>query len=169
MLGDDGVGPYVVRLLDALYTFGENVEIADLGTPALDLTHRISGVDTVILVDSVVSQDAPGTIQLYRESDIFAGNLSQRLDPHSPALSECLMAAELLGCTPESVLIVGIVDKSYQPGQALSAAVQRAVGVATEEVLEELTLRGFDFERRLVAQKPGIWWCEAELGGIAAC
>src|SRR5271165_3465619 len=43
LLGDDGVGPYVVRLLESQYSFGNNVELADLGTPALDLTHQIVG------------------------------------------------------------------------------------------------------------------------------
>jgi hydrogenase maturation protease len=168
LLGDDGVGPYVVRLLEALYTFGANVEIADLGTPALDLTHRISGTDTVILVDSVASGNPPGTVQLYHESDIVQRNPSQRLDPHSPALSECFMAAELLGCAPENVLLVGIVGKSYEPGQELSASVQSAVAAAIKAILGELTRCGFDFEKRLIAQRPGIWWCEAELGSIAA-
>jgi hydrogenase maturation protease len=168
LLGDDGVGPYVVRMLDALYRFGANVEIADLGTPALDLTHRISAVDTVILVDAVASPDQPGSIPLYRKSEILEENPSERLDPHSPALSECLMAAEMLGCAPKNVLLVGIVGKSYEPGQGLSAAVQRSIGTASEAVLEELARRGFDYEKRLIAQKPGIWWCEAELGSTAA-
>ncbi len=63
LLGDDGIGPYVVRLLDSMYAFDErvdenvdeNVEIADLGTPALDLTHQIVGLHALILVDSVAS------------------------------------------------------------------------------------------------------------------
>jgi hydrogenase maturation protease len=169
LLADDGVGPYVVRLLEALYTFGENVEVVDLGTPALDLTYRISGVDTLILVDSVAGQDAPGSIQLYRKADIVEQNPSQRLDPHSPALSECVMATELLGCAPENVLLVGIVGKSYEPGEELSTAVQQAIGAAIETILQELALRGFDFEKRAVAQKAGIWWCEAELGSVAPC
>lgn len=169
LLGDDGVGPYVASLLDALYSFGENVEIADLGTPALDLTHRISGLDTVILIDSVASHDLPGSIQLNSKSDILAEKPLPRLDPHSPVLSECLMAAELLGCAPENVLLVGIVGKSYEPGQVLSPGVQRSIGAAIEAVLNELTRRGFDFEKRLIAQKPGVWWCEVELGSIAAC
>jgi len=169
LLGDDGAGPYVVHLLDALYTFPQNVEIVDLGTPALDLTHRISGVDTVILVDSVASEDAPGSIQLYRKSDILQEIPSARLDPHSPALSECLMAAELLGCAPENVLLVGIVGKSYEPGQESSAPVRSVVGAAIRAILEELARRGFDFEKRIVAQTPGIWWCEAELGKLATC
>lgn len=169
LLGDDGVGPYVVRLLEALYTFGENVEIADLGTPALDLTQRISGMDTVILVDCVASKDAAGKISLYRKSEIMEETASQRVDPHSPALSECLWATELLGCGPENVLLVGIVGKSFEPGQQLSAAVQRSVGAAIEAILQELKQRGFDFEKRVIARKPGIWWCDAEVGSIPAC
>lgn len=167
LLGDDAVGPYVVRLLEALYAVGEEVEIADLGTPALDLMHRISGVDTVILVDSVASQDAAGTVLLYRKHDMVEETPSQRLDPHSPALSECLLAAELLGCAPAHVLLVGVVGRSYEPGAGLSAAVQQALGRVMEAVLHELKQHGFGFKRRTIAQKPGIWWCEAELGSVA--
>jgi hydrogenase maturation protease len=169
LLGDDGVGPYVVRVLEALYRFGDNVEIADLGTPALDLTQRISGMDAVILVDCVASQDAAGTIGLYRKSEILEETPSQRLDPHSPTLSECLWASELLGCSPKNMLLVGIVGKSYEPGQQLSTAVQRSVAAAIEAILQELQERGFDFEKRVIAQKPGIWWCNAEGGSITAC
>ena len=57
LLGDDGLGPYVIRLLESQYDFGEDVEVADLGTPALDLTHRIAGRQGVILVDCIASED----------------------------------------------------------------------------------------------------------------
>jgi hypothetical protein len=59
LVGDDAVGPYVVRLLESQYSFPDNVEIADLGTPALDLTHRIAGLRAVILVDCVASNEHP--------------------------------------------------------------------------------------------------------------
>ena len=45
LLGDDGIGPYVVRMLEANYAFDEGVEIEDLGTPALDLIDHIAGLD----------------------------------------------------------------------------------------------------------------------------
>jgi hydrogenase maturation protease len=62
LLGDDGVGPYVVRLLESRYDFDESVAIADLGTPALDLTHQIVGLRCLILVDSVTSDEPAGTL-----------------------------------------------------------------------------------------------------------
>jgi len=54
LLGDDGVGPYGARLLAARYEFDDGVEVADLGTPALDLIDQISGKDAVILIDSII-------------------------------------------------------------------------------------------------------------------
>lgn len=158
LLGDDGVGPYVVRLLESQYTFADNVKLVDLGTPALDLTHQIVGLDAVILVDSVASDDPPGTIALYRKEDIVREAPAERLDPHSPALSECLMTAEMLGAAPLHVLLVGVVGERYEPGSPLSAAVQQSVAQAMKAVLGELERLGFGFQKRLTPNEPGIWW-----------
>src|SRR5579863_4893745 len=160
LLGDDGVGPYVLHLLESQYTFGDNVRLVDLGTPALDLTHQIVGLDAVILVDSVTSDDPPGTITLYRKEDIVREVPTERLDPHSPALSECLLTAEMLGASPKQVLLVGIAGKTYEPGNPLSAAVQGSVAKAIQAVLEELQRLGFEYQKRLLPNEPGIWWGE---------
>lgn len=166
LLGDDSVGPYVVRLLESMYAFDEDVEIADLGTPALDLTHRIVGLHSLILVDSAtssdVSDDEPaGTIQFYRKEDILRETPAQRVDPHSPALSECLMTAEMLGAGPEHVLLVGIVGKCLEPGEPLSAAVRESVEPAIDAILQELQRLGFAFRKKASPDEPGIWWSDA--------
>jgi hydrogenase maturation protease len=158
LLGDDGVGPYVVQLLLSRYTFPENIEVVDLGTPALDLTHRIVGRHALILVDSVVSDAEPGTIVLYRKEDILRVAPAQRLDPHSPALSECLLAAEMLGATPDNVWLIGIVGESYEPGHRFSDVVQQAADKAIDAILDELTRAGFLFERKSAPDEPAIWW-----------
>ncbi len=160
LLGDDGVGPYVVHRLESEYTFAENVEVADLGTPALDLTHRIVGRDTVILIDSVSTDDPVGTVLLFRKDDILAVKPAQRLDPHSPALSECLLAAEMLGAMPENVLLVGIVSQHFEPGRAMSQPVSLAVEKAIAVLLAELKQLSFAFEKRSQPLEPRIWWAE---------
>lgn len=158
LLGDDGVGPYVVRVLESQYDFGGEIELEDLGTPALDLTHRIVGLRSLILVDSVASEAAGGTVVLYRKADILRVAPAERLDPHSPALSECLLAAEMLGAPPEHVLLVGIVGASYEPGQPLSAAVRDSVAQAIEEIVSELRQLGYSVQKKLSASMPEIWW-----------
>ncbi len=160
LLGDDGVGPYVLRILESMYSFEEGIELADLGTPALDLTHQIVGLKALILVDAVASDDCPGTLTLYRKEDILREAPEQRLDPHSPALSECLLTAAMLGAMPEHVLLVGITGKCYEPGHPLSAAVRQSVGPAMDAILQELLQLGFGFQRKLSPDEPGIWWSD---------
>ena len=162
LLGDDGVGPYVVKILESTYAFNDSVEIADLGTPALDLTHQIVGLEALILVDSVASDDPAGTLVLYRKEEILREIPAQRLDPHSPALSECLMTAAMLGAMPTHVLLVGIAGKCYEPGHPLSAAVRQSVGSAIGAILKELKRLDFTFQKKASPDEPGIWWSDHE-------
>jgi hydrogenase maturation protease len=167
LLGDDGFGPYVVQLLDSLYSFAGNVEIADLGTPALDLTHRIVGLDLLILVDSIAASHPPGTLLVYNKEDILRAAPAQRFDPHSPALSECLMTADMLGASPTHVLLVGVVGKNYESGLELSAPVCSAVEPAVNTILDELKRMGFACEKKSSPSEHFTWW-GAQLEEITA-
>lgn len=161
LLGDDGVGPYVLKLLESQYSFGDNVELADVGTPALDFTHRVVGVEAVILVDCIDSSAyAPGTVLLYSKEDILGAMPAQRLDPHSPALSECLLAAEMLGASPQRVQLIGVVGQSFDPGCELSFPVRRAVEKVIASILSELSRLGFPAQKRIAPLEPAIWWME---------
>ena len=161
LLGDDAVGPYVLRLLESQYEFEPGVDLVDLGTPALDLTHQILGLRALILIDSVASDDPPGTVVLYRKEDILAIAPAERIDPHSPALSECLLTAEMLGGSPEYVLLVGIVGAEYEAGRRLSEAVQAAVEPAIEAVVSELSKLGYSCQKKAAGDPAGIWWAES--------
>ena len=164
LLGDDGVGPYVVRLLTAYYDFEDGVEIVDLGTPALDLIDQFSGKDAVILIDCIQSDGAePGSVMLYRKEDVLRHQPQVRMDPHSPALVENLLSAELFGMSPRELLLVGIVGESYAPGCSLSATVNAAVPQAFGEILRELDRVGVKYTRREEAIDPQIWWASADL------
>lgn len=158
LLGDDGVGPYVIGMLDAGYRFDDFVTIADLGTPGLDLVAHLSGIDVLILVDSVVNQAEPGTITLYRRCDIMQhGPAPVRMDPHSPALSESLLIAELAGEGPKEILLIGITCEQYEVGAELSESVRGAAAHAVEEVLAELDRLGISYSS-LRTDPFTAWW-----------
>src|SRR5579862_4654778 len=136
LLGDDGVGPYVAGVLEAGYLFDENVTVADLGTPGLDLVAHLSGIDALILIDSVSNNASAGTVTLYRKEDILRhGPAPVRMDPHSPALSESLLIAELAGEGPQEILLIGITGEQYEVGTSLSEAARNAAAAAVVEVL----------------------------------
>jgi hydrogenase maturation protease len=161
LLGDDGVGPYIARLLAAHYEFEEGVEVADLGTPALDLIDQLTANDAVILIDSVkvdATEAAPGTVLLYRKEDIMRHRPAVRMDPHSPALVDALLSAELFGVAPADVLLVGINGASYEPSCSLSQPVKASLEEAIAEILHELDRLGVEYRRREYPAALEIWW-----------
>jgi hydrogenase maturation protease len=163
LLGDDGVGPYVARLLAANYEFGEGVEVLDLGTPALDLIDHFTTNDAVVLIDSVAPDNdaadaAPGTVALYRKADIMRHRPAMRMDPHSPALVDAMLSAELFGVAPADVLLVGIRAESFEPSCNLSHPVKASLERVTAEVLLELDRLGVTYQRRQQPAELGIWW-----------
>ncbi len=158
LLGDDGVGPYVAGMLEAGFRFDESVTVADLGTPGLDLVAHLSGIDAIILIDSVKNDAPPGTVTLYRKEDILRhGPAPVRMDPHSPALSESMLIAELAGEGPEEILLIGITGEQYEVGTELSDAARQAATKAVKEVLHELERLNTSY-CKLRAEPFSAWW-----------
>lgn len=158
LLGDDGFGPHVVQVLLAGWDFEPDVAVHDLGTPGLDLAPWIHGVEALILVDAVRSEASPGTLRLYRRDDILSHPPGPRVSPHDPGLHEALLAAELAGCGPREVLLVGVVPQSCALGPGLSAPVRSAVAAACEAVIAELHRLGRPATRRRRPGQPDLWW-----------
>lgn len=163
LYADDGVGPYAVRMLSARYRFDSSVEVADLGTPGLDLVDYLAERDAVILVDSVKSQQAPGAIQLYRKPEILQGCVSLRTGPHAPSLTETLFTMELLGTAPAAILLIGVAGSVYETCCSLSAPVEMAVDSVINMILRELTHSGISCEPRQSDTEPDIWWKRSRL------
>jgi hydrogenase maturation protease len=158
LLGDDGVGPFVAGMLEAGYSFEEGVTVADLGTPGLDLVAHLSGIDALILIDSVANGAAPGTVTLYRKEDILRhGPAPVRMDPHSPVLSESLLIAELTGEGPQDILLIGITGEQYEVGAKLSETARQAASNAVMEVLGELERLNVSYSK-LHAEQFSAWW-----------
>lgn len=158
LLGDDGVGPFVSQWLNARYSFPEGVEVEDLGTPALDFIDRIVGLDALIVVDAVNNDQPAGTITLYRREDLLRNAPGIRMDTHSPALTESLLAAEVFfGLPPKEVLLIGISGESYQADCTLSEAVRATVPATVTAVLEELTRLGVVYSAKQAANPPSTW------------
>jgi hydrogenase maturation protease len=158
LMGDDGLGPSVVRLLEARYTFSDDVEIVDAGTPGLDFTPFLSDAHAVVIVDTVQSDVPPGTIRLYRGDEIFQGPPPDRTNPHQPGLREALMAAELTDSRPEEVVLVGVVPSSTETGTALSETLRARLDEVIGAVVDELDRLGGRPVEREVPLEPDLWW-----------
>jgi hydrogenase maturation protease len=168
LMGDDGIGPFVVRILEARYEFPPNVVLHDLGTPGLGITSFFADYDVIILIDAVSAKAQPGSIRLYRKEQILRTPVPQRISPHDPALVESLLFAEFSGMCPAEVLLVGIVPKSIELGCALTDEVRAAVVPVLSAVFAELRRLHAEPVLRAQQQVPSIWWQEKVVSEGAA-
>lgn len=165
LMGDDGIGPYVIEALSAAYRFPAGVSLLDLGTPGLDLAPFLLGADAVVVIDSVLSEGTPGSLRQYRRDAILAHAPRHRLGPHDPGFKQTLLTLDFAGCAPKEVLLVGIVPQGTEQGAGLSPAVQEAVPLAVAAVVTELRRLGSD---PVALPSPGVvspWWERVAPGG----
>jgi len=70
LMGDDGIGPFIVKILEARYEFPPDVILHDLGTPGLGITSFFADYDAVILLDAVSANAPAGEVRLYRKDQL---------------------------------------------------------------------------------------------------
>ena len=84
------------------------------------------------------------------------------MDPHSPALGESLLAADLFGSSPVEVLLVGVTGECYNAGCELSPAVKNALQNAVNVVLEELERLNEAYSVKSNTSVIDVWWSRQE-------
>jgi hydrogenase maturation protease len=168
LMGDDGVGPAVLRAFDEQYVVGPAVSIVDLGTPGLDLSPWLADVDRVILVDAVQAPLPPGSVRLYLKHDLLQEMPTVRTSPHDPGVRETLLALEFAGRAPREVTLIGVVPARAAMSLDLSPEVASAIPAAVRAVVEALERFGVDVQSRPHPLRHVPWWARAAAAGNPA-
>jgi hydrogenase maturation protease len=158
LTGDDAIGPWVVKVLEARYTIPDDVMVMDAGTPGYDLTAIIAGLEGVILVDAVRAKATPGELRVYDKPQLLAKAPVLAMSPHEPGVREALLNADFQGVCPPVVKLVGVVPSDLRLRTALSPAVDAAVPGALDAVVKELAALGVRLEPRAEPRAPDLWW-----------
>jgi hydrogenase maturation protease len=165
LMGDDGLGPAVTRAFEAEYDVHPDVEVVDLGTPGLDLLPWLADADRVILVDTVKSDRAPGSVIVYDKADIMRHAPMQRIGPHDPGVKDALFALEFAGRAPREVVLIFNVPETTEMSLELSSAVQAAIPTVLEHLVRALERAGFTLRRRHRADIAVRPWHAARCAG----
>jgi len=136
-MSDDGVGVKVVQRLRENYRFPPEVTVVDGGTLGLDLLPMLEGVDKLLVVDAVETGEAPGTIVRLSGAEIPIV-LKTKLSPHQMGLQDLLLVAELVGCLPREMVLLGIQPERITMGLELSPALAAQFDILVNKVLLEL-------------------------------
>ena len=135
LMGDDGVGTHVARLL-AGRDMGENVSVVEGGVAGMALVPHFVESHAVVVVDAIAAGDEPGSV--YRLSAEDAGLTGLRSNTsHGLSLPSVLFAARMQGADPH-VVIYGIEIADITQGfETLSPGVAAALPDVVEMVAEE--------------------------------
>ncbi len=164
LLGDDGVGPCVVRLLEERLGHVDDVEIVDCGTAGLDVSGAVLDREVVIFVDAIDAPGDPGTIVRLEGDAIRSGGATgPRVSPHEPGIRDSLALAELVDRAPSTVVLIGVVPENTEMGTALTPAVADAVGPAANAVVTELERLGRPVSSIREARVAGFFGAAAEV------
>jgi hydrogenase maturation protease len=158
LLQDDGFGPQAIAHLESEYEFGSDVELLDLGTPALDFIDYLVGRKLLILLDALSCGGGPGEVLVYDQAQLRQHVPGMRLSAHQPCLEETLFAAETASIGLKEVWLVGVVGSNFNVGTELGPCVSRAMPKALETVCEMLLGRDVSVRRRTTPLSQRAWW-----------
>jgi hydrogenase maturation protease len=151
LLGDDGLGAAAVARLRDRYQSPDNVQVLDGGTLGLSLLPWVEQADTVILVDAIRTDQAPGTF-VRLDGDEVAPAVATRLSPHQVGVSDLLDGARWRERYPTEVVLLGLVPASMELAVGLSAQVAPALERLVDRIAEEAASLGFVFRAKNAAE-----------------
>ena len=141
MAGDDALGAWAINHFDTNQSGG--VEVIDAGLSGWNLLDLMDGAKAVILVDAILSAQAPGTIhRLEIPRDLnrlkkqeWSSNLSST---HSFGLAETLILGETLGLLPSTVIVFGIEIQQATIGESPSPSTLQAMADLHVHISQEI-------------------------------
>jgi hydrogenase maturation protease len=141
LLGDDGLGPVLVRQVQGMYRGVAEVECLDGGTQGLALLGYLAGREVLVVLDAFSAGKTPGEVSVLEGSEILACGPPRSTTAHEGNAGELLAAAQLLGELPERVFLVGVEPERLRTELGLSKSVVAALPAAfgrTCAILESL-------------------------------
>jgi hydrogenase maturation protease len=135
LMGDEGIGVYVVRALEA-HTLPEGVECLDGGTGGFTLLEPLEQAGRIILVDAANDGNPIGTIT--RTTPRFSRDYPPTITAHDIGMKDLLDMFYIQGGTHEIVLYAITIDPKQPIRMSLSPEGANVAELAAERILAEL-------------------------------
>lgn len=143
---DEGFGIHVIKKIEDLYTFSENVEVVDGGVLGVHLLGVMSRADHLIVIDIIRNNGAPGS--LYRiDSDGIPDRIRAKNSVHQIDFLEALTLMQALDKVPETV-IIGVEPKDMETLDVeMTPEIAAQVDPVIDHVLKEAERLGASYQK----------------------
>ena len=135
LMGDEGIGVYVVRELEKL-PLPPNVECLDGGTGAFTLLEPLESAGRIILIDAANDDNPIGTVT--RTTPRFSRDYPPTLTAHDVGMKDLLDVFYIRGGDHEIILYAITIDPKQPIRMSPSAQAEQSISVATHMILDEL-------------------------------
>jgi hydrogenase maturation protease len=135
LMGDEGIGVYVVRELEKL-PLPPDVECLDGGTGAFTLLDPLESAGRIILIDAADDDNPIGTVT--RTTPRFSRDYPPTLTAHDVGMKDLLDVFYIHGSHHEIVLFAITINPKQPIRMSLSPVAEQAVAVAIRMILDEL-------------------------------
>ena len=134
---DEGFGIHVVKRMEQMFEFPENVELVDGGVMGVHLLGIISRPDHLIVVDVIRNGGQPGDMYRIEQKDI-PERIRAKNSVHQVDFLEALTLCLAMDHQPETV-ILGVEPEDIETlNMELTATTENKVGPIMDLVLAEL-------------------------------
>jgi hydrogenase maturation protease len=139
IMGDDGVGIYVVKRLKEKAQGGADLEFKELSLGGLGLVEEMLGYETVFIIDSAASSGKAGRIHEFSPEQLKETQYAS--SPHATNFATALELFKRLEASeiPNTIRIFTIdINPKFRFSEALSPPVQRAALELAELIAKEI-------------------------------
>lgn len=136
LMGDEGVGVYVVRRLEK-HTLPAGVECLDGGTGGFTLLEPLENADRIVIIDAANDGNPVGTIT--RTTPRFSRDYPPTLTAHDVGMKDLLDMFYIQGGHHEIILYAITIDPKQPIRMSLSEQGEKAVAKAVRRIVAELT------------------------------
>jgi len=158
LLGDEALGPEVVRILESRYRFPDDVQLLEIGTQGLNLVPFLEGADALVSVNSLHAKGTPGEVRTLDRDAVMRNDPEYRMSPHAFGMKGHLETMEFAGTGPRQVYVVGAVPEDVELRSGLTATMKRTVPAVVDEVLAVLRRLGVEPVARPEPLPLDLWW-----------
>lgn len=132
LMGDDGAGQALLtRLSSDAPDWGDLVEFIDGGTQGLALLGTFEKRKAVVFLDAISLGEKAGAVHVLKGQDLLRMG-GRATTAHEGSAPQILTALELLGETPEQIVMIGVEPERISLGIGLSPVVDAALDAAAE-------------------------------------
>ena len=149
IMGDDGVGTFVIRALKEKIPQRTGLEFKELSVGGIRLIEEMLGYDTVFIIDSIASKDTSGQIHEFSPEQ-FKGSQYES-SPHTTNFATALDFYKKLQPSriPRSIRIFTIdINSDFTFSATLSPEVHAAALRLTEQIVREIDQLACDGNKR---------------------